>query len=533
MVLALILGACGDDDGSYYGPDHRGPGQNAQDAGSYADSGGAYDAFAASDGGSHEPPPDETIPVSPFVLADSDPFSTFAADVDTASYDIFVQAIERGELPGPQTVRLEEHVNFFDYGYERPANDATEPFAVHLAAAPHPMGRPVTQLRVGIAATAERPFEKRPTNLVFMVDVTGSMDAPDKFPVVLSLLRATLDVLEPTDRVAIVAYASSPRVALPSTPVSERGRIEAVIDSLRASGSTAGGAAMELAYAEAEAGWQPGGLNHVIMCTDGDFNVGVTSEDALVAMIEEQRESGVTLTALGFGYGSNDAMMERVSNAGNGIYSVIRNHTHAGEYASEQLLRTAHHIAKDMKIQVEFNPEHVRAYRLLGYANRAIADNDFRNDAVDAGEVGAGLAVTALYEVVLAGDEIPMPDGAAPPSEGEMNETERNIDAGELVRVRVRYKQPRASTADPALEVASALMASDLETDAPQRLAAEADASFLWASGVAAFAEVLGRSPYAADGDGERIQTMLTPLASDDDRNAYLTHLSEALPLLP
>ncbi len=328
-------------------------------------------------------------------------------------------------------------------------------------------------------------------------------------------------MLDPEDTVSIVTYAGSTSVALEPTPVSESATIAAAIESFASGGSTAGAAGINLAYEQAESAFIDGGFNHVILCTDGDFNVGISDSNSLVALIEEKRETGITFTALGFGRGNlNDAMMERVSNAGNGMYSVIIDEDHAIEYVHERLLRTVHHIAKDVKIQVEFNPEHVLAYRLLGYENRAIADDDFRDDTVDAGEVGAGHRVTALYELVLAGSAIPDVEGAPEIERGQPVEGDREIDASDLVLVQVRYKDIHATIDDPAFEVSVSLTPDEILESADA-----AGADFLWAAAVAAFAEILKQSPYAHLEDLDSIGTIFEAQRARDQERGELADL--------
>ncbi len=463
---------------------------------------------------------------NPFVMAAYDPRSTFAADVDTASYDIMLrEVLEYSTLPDPRSVRLEEYVNAFDYADPAPAEEDPVPFRVTLQAAPHPLGRNLAMLRVGIQARERSPFVKLPAHLVFLVDVSGSMGAEDKLPLVKVLIAASLDSLERDDLVSIVTYAGETRVALEPTAVAERDRILSVLDELEADGGTDGGQGIQLAYAQAMAGYRSGGINHVVLCTDGDFNIGISDPNELVALIEEKRESGVTLTALGFGRGNlNDAMMERVSNAGNGIYSVITTVERAERYAREELLRTAEHVAKDVKIQVEFNPAHVLAYRLLGYENRALADEDFRRDAVDAGEIGAGHHVMALYEIVLPGQEVPRPEGAPAPLDGEPAGGDTEVDTEDLVLVKVRFKRPRASAEDPAQEVSASLR--------PGQIAAsiqEADEDLRWASAVAAFAEILKQSPYARlEEDLESIERIAGSQAGRSPRHAEFLQVTQA-----
>jgi Ca-activated chloride channel family protein len=481
---------------------------------------------------SAEPPEDrdqfEDVGSNPFVAPGHDPFSTFAADVDTASYDIFRQWMLSDQLSPGASVRLEEFINYFDYDYPAPAHDSETPFAISLAAAPHPFGGDTVFVRVGIQAQDPPPGERARANLVFLVDVSGSMSSNDKLPLVQELLTNAVNRLNRDDTIAIVTYAGGTSVALEPTPVSDSNTIVAAIQRLSSGGGTAGAAGIELAYAQAEAAFVEGGINHVLLCTDGDFNIGPSANDDLVELIEAKRRTGVTLTALGFGRGNlNDAMMEAVTNAGNGTYGVIYNEARAAEYIDEHLLPSMTFVAQDMKIQVEFNPEEVTAYRLLGYVNRAIADEDFRNNAVDAGEVGAGHRVTALYEVVLRDGVVPTPEGAPALDDGEPVEGKREIQEGELLQVKVRYKEVGASEEDSAFEVNSVLTPADV---LPHFEGADDD--FQWALAVAIFAEVLQGSPFADDADLETVRTVVTPQADRDSaRGEFVDLLGRAIPL--
>jgi Ca-activated chloride channel family protein len=326
-----------------------------------------------------------------------------------------------------------------------------------------------------------------------------------------------------------VTYAGSTGVALEPTSVSDSETIVNAIDAFVSGGGTAGSAGLDLAYQQAADGFIEGGTNHVVLCTDGDFNVGPSSTEELLAQIEEKRRSGVTLTALGFGtQGVNDSMLETVSNAGNGMYGVISDPTQAERYVEERLLQNLTFIAKDMKIQVEFNAEHVEAYRLLGYENRAIADEDFRDDVVDAGEVGAGHRVTALYELVLAGDPLPDMAGAPAIETGDAFSGEVEVDPESLVLVKVRYKDVEASEQDVAYETSAQLAPSNVATSVD-----DLDDDFQWAVSVAAFAEVLKGSPYgdAANlgGIGKVVERQRT---RDEDRAEFAELFGAARELL-
>lgn len=471
----------------------------------------------------------DMAPSNGFVVVAHDPQSTFGADVDTASYDLFRRDIQNGSLPDPASVRLEEYVNDFEYAYPAPAADSEVPFAISLAAAPALYQRGTMLFRVGIHGKEAKPTEKLPTNLVFLVDVSGSMQEPNKLGLVKRVLMDTLDVLDPDDTVSIVTYAGATRVALPPTKASEKYEITAVIDSFSAGGSTAGAAGIQLAYEQAEAGFLKGGLNHIVLCTDGDFNVGTSSIPALVDLVEEKRKTGVTLTMLGFGLGSNDAMMEAVSNKGNGVYGVISSQDQADRYVKERLLSTMNFIAKDMKIQVEFNPKQVYAYRLLGYEDRAIADDDFRNDVIDAGEVGAGHRVTALYELALTHDSLPLVKGAPAAQDGVSFSGSLEVSADQLALVKVRYKDRDAAESDAAHEVSAAISPNDFLASL-----SEQDSEFQWAAAVASLSEILRKSPYAVPASLDTIDSILSPAANGDDvdRAEMAELFAKAKPLL-
>jgi Ca-activated chloride channel family protein len=452
------------------------------------------------------------VGTNPFVATAHDPLSTFATDVDTASYDIFRRDVNLDLLPQADSVRLEEYVNDFAYAYPAPAATDTAPFAISLAAAANVFDRPSALLRVGIQAAQPPPTAKRPANLVFLVDVSGSMQSPDKLGLVQRILRGTLEVLEPTDTVSVVTYAGSVGVRLEPTPIANSVTITKVIDGLTASGSTAGASGLTLAYQQAHAGFIEGGINHILLCTDGDFNVGPSSTADLLKIVKQEREGGVTLTTLGFGIGNlNDGMMEAVSDAGNGIYGVISSETQADSYLRDRMLSTIVRVANNMKVQVAFNPAKVTAYRLLGYEDRAVADEDFRNDAVDGGEVGAGHRVTALYEMILAGQAVPTPQGAPALLQGPpVEETAPIIGAADLVQVAVRWQSIGSAQDAPAHEVSAALPAETVcALDA-------ADADLRWAAAVAAFAEILKGSPFADRAALPTIEAIVTEQKGHD-----------------
>lgn len=465
--------------------------------------------------------------VNPFVATVFDPFSTFAIDVDTASYDVFYRAAtESSSLPDPDSVRVEEYVNYFKYQYPAPALDAVKPFFVNMALTPNILDRSTHILRVGLKAAAA-PKVPKPANLVFLVDVSGSMKGTDRLPLVKTLLKETLNILQPDDHISIVTYSNEITLALNATAVENKTAIISAIDGLLADGSTDGGAGIQLAYQQARAGYINGGINHIVLCTDGDFNVGLTSNDELVALIEKERKSGVTLTTLGFGIGNlNDGMMERTSNAGNGIYSVISSERHARRYVEERLLSNLTYVAKDVKIQMEFNPDMVSAYRLLGYENRDIADKDFRNDKIDAGEIGAGHTVTALYEVVLRGNLQPVIKDAPATRTGDRFRGTLEGAYDDLVMAKVRYKDVDATETTAAKEFSVSLKNAEESFT-------KADADMRWATGIAAYAEILRHSPFADKTVISKLDELFKEQSSrDSDRKEFYSLYLKTKPAL-
>lgn len=461
----------------------------------------------------------EYVGTNPFVMTVHDPLSTFGVDVDTASYDIFRRDALSGLPPSSASVRVEEYVNFFRYQYPAPVFGETEhPFHIALAAAPNILDRDTHILRVGLQAAEVAQQANKAAHLVFLIDRSGSMNSGDRLELVKLMLRATLDLLKPTDLVSVVTYASRVELALEPTLVAEKELIISTINNLVASGATSGGGGIQLAYEQAETMFIEGGLNHVILCTDGDFNVGPSSDEELIALIEEKRQTGITFTALGFGQGNlNDAMLEAISNAGNGIYGVITSPAQAREYVNERMLSNLNYVAKDVKVQVEFNPDLVSSYRLIGYENRAIDDDDFDDDfdddEVDAGEIGSGHQVTALYEMVLAGRAMPHTPGAPEVDDGDPYAGPVAVSIDDYVQVRVRYKPVDATADDPAIEVQASLAAvtEDLQT---------ADEDLRWALAVAAFAEIIKASPFADKAHLDQISAIVAEQSSRDAARA-------------
>ncbi len=365
------------------------------------------------------------------------PVSTFAIDVDTGAYANVRRMLDRGQLPPPEAVRTEELLNYFRYDYPRP-QDRMQPFSVTTDVSTTPWNADTRLLRIGLRGYDVAGDDARPpANLVFLVDVSGSMDEPDKLPLVKQALTMLAERLGPDDRVSIVVYAGAAGLVL--APTHDKRAVNAALDCLDAGGSTAGGQGLALAYDMARRTMIPGGINRVILATDGDFNVGQSSDAAMVNLVKKNRDDGITLTTLGFGTGNyNESMMEKIADVGNGNYSYIDSAFEAKKVLDDELSATLFTIAKDVKIQVEFNPAVVSQYRLIGYENRALAEEDFSNDAVDAGDMGAGHQVTALYEIVPAGRTGWLPErryaANQPPVSGNP--------AGEAAWLKLRYKLP-------------------------------------------------------------------------------------------
>ena len=364
------------------------------------------------------------------------PVSTFSADVDTGAYANVRRLLNQGRLPPEGAVRLEEMVNYFPYDYASPTDGS--PFGVTTELAPSPWNPHTRLLRIGIKASDRAVAELAPANLVFLVDVSGSMDRREGLPLVKSTLKLLVDQLREQDRVSLVVYAGESRVVLEPTSGREKTKIRTAIDQLTAGGSTAGASGIELAYQQAQQAFIPKGINRVLLATDGDFNVGVSDFDSLKQMAVDKRKTGVSLTTLGFGVDNyNEHLMEQLADAGDGNYAYIDNLREARKVLVDQLGSTLAVVAKNVKLQVEFNPAQVSEYRLLGYENRALKREDFSNDKVDAGEIGAGHTVTALYEIVPKGEKGWLePLRYAQPGAAV---SEKN---GELAMLRVRYQLP-------------------------------------------------------------------------------------------
>ena len=408
------------------------------------------------------------------------PVSTFSIDVDTGSYANVRRFLNGGQLPPQDAVRLEELVNYFPYAYPLPKGDV--PFGVHTELAATPWNPESRLLRIAIKASDLRVDELPPANLVFLVDVSGSMDRRDGLPMVQSTLKLLVEQLRAQDKVSLVVYAGSSSVVLQPTFGSDKAKIRAAIDQLTAGGSTAGESGIQLAYQQAQQGFIDGGINRILLATDGDFNVGISDFETLKQLAADKRKTGVSLTTLGFGTDNyNEQLMEQLADAGDGNYAYIDNLREARKVLVDQLSSTLATVARDVKIKVEFNPAQVSEYRLLGYENRALKREDFSNDKVDAGEIGAGHTVTALYEVVPVGGK-----GWLEPLRYQQA-AKVGSPAGELAWLRIRYKTPGQNV--------SKLLEQPIQAaDVPAISQASEDLRF--ATAVAAFAQQLKGDTY-------------------------------------
>jgi Ca-activated chloride channel family protein len=436
-------------------------------------------------------------------LAAEQPVSTFSIDVDTGAYANVRRFLNDGQLPPQDAVRVEELINYFDYEYATP-NARDTPFRVSTELAAAPWNSQALLMRIGIKGFEVEAKERPAANLVFLIDVSGSMDSPDKLPLLKNAFRMLTDQLTSRDRVSMVVYAGSSGVVLEPTPGNAKNQIQEALARLSAGGSTNGASGIQLAYKLAHDTLVKGGINRVVLATDGDFNVGTVDFEALVDIVERERSTGVELTTLGFGTGNyNENLMERLADAGNGNYAYIDTLSEARKVLVSQLSSTLYTIAKDVKIQVEFNPSEVLEYRLIGYENRMLAREDFNNDKVDAGEIGAGHRVTALYEVIPVG------------AKGRVDnlrygaKTEAAAGKGELANVRLRYKKPGTDT--------SQLLEYPIRKDS---VAERVSADFRFAASVAAFGQLLRGGKYMGDFNYGDV-TKLASGAMGEDRDGY------------
>jgi Ca-activated chloride channel family protein len=464
---------------------------------------------------------------NPVKLVSDEPVSTFSADVDTASYTVVRKFLNDGALPPADAVRIEEMINYFDYTYPLPEHRA-QPFRPTVQVYKTPWNPDTQIVHIGIKGFDVAREQRPAANLVFLLDVSGSMDEPNKLPLVKKAMRLLVNELDAKDRVSIVVYAGAAGMVLEPTSGAEKGKILAALDQLSAGGSTAGAEGIRQAYQLARSSILKDGVNRVILATDGDFNVGITDPNQLEDFVARERESGVTLTVLGFGMGNyNDALMQKLAQKGNGNAAYIDTINEARKVLVEQIGGTLFTIAKDVKFQIEFNPARVSEYRLIGYETRLLNREDFNNDKVDAGDIGAGHAVTALYEIVPAGSNGHLMDPLryraatpVPPANA----------SGEIAFLRMRYKLPNE---DKSRLIERAVTNSDVIDDI-----AKARDDLRFAAAVAGFAQLLRSDPYMKNFGYERVAEIANSAKGSDPYGyraefVQLVRLAQALPSMP
>jgi Ca-activated chloride channel family protein len=437
-----------------------------------------------------------------FHRVDADPLSTFSVDVDTASYANVRRFLSDGELPPAGAVRTEELINYFRFAYPQPSG--RDPFSITTELSACPWNPKHRLALIGLQGRALEARDPAPRNLVFLIDVSGSMMPSDKLPLVRTAMRMLTGVMTERDRVAIVVYAGASGLVLPSTPGDQHQRIHDALEQLEAGGSTNGAEGIQLAYEVARRNFIRGGVNRVILATDGDFNVGVTNQGDLVRLIEHERERGIFLSVLGVGTGNlKDSTMEKLADKGNGNYAYLDSLHEARKVLVREAGGTLETIAKDVKIQVEFNPREVAAYRLIGYENRLLNHEDFNDDKKDAGEIGAGHSVTALYEIVPVGEQVDAADVDALKYQRQPRDT-RAAGSGELLTVKVRFKEPDGET-------------SRLLSRVLMNQPAPMTANLGFASAVAEFGMLLRGSPSLGRASFEAAKTRAKQFQGDDE----------------
>ena len=452
----------------------------------------------------------ETFKENRFLSAVKQPLSTFSLDVDAASYGNIRRMINQGQMPQKDAVRMEEMINCFTYNYPQPTDGYPVRSITETAVCPWAKKHQI--VRIGVKAK-EIPSETLPaSNFVFLLDVSGSMMDQNKLPLVKSSMKLLLNNLRPKDRVAIVTYAGAAGEALPSTSASDKQKITDALENLQAGGSTAGGAGIELAYKIAEKNFVKGGNNRVILCTDGDFNVGVSSTEGLESLIEDKRKTGIFLTVLGYGMGNyKDNKLQTLAQKGNGNHAYIDNLQEANKILVNEFGSTMYAVAKDVKLQVEFNPAFVNAYRLIGYETRLLNDEDFNDDTKDAGELGAGHTVTALYEIVPVGVDAPV--GKVDALKYQQSKTNvvppKFINSNELLTVKLRYKKPNE---DVSKKLEVPVLANKVNLNVSQ--------DFHFVMAVAMFGQLLRGSDFKGDATYSSVVN-LARKGIDNDPNGY------------
>ncbi len=466
----------------------------------------------------------EYIADNPFQIVKNNPLSTFSIDVDTASYSNMRRFLNSNQLPPPDAVRIEELINYFDYEYPQPKDN--KPFSLTTEVSQTPWNPQHKLVHIGLQGKKISTENLPPSNLVFLLDVSGSMNEPTKLPLLKSGFELLVNELKANDTVSIVVYAGAAGLVLPPTSGHQKEKILAAINNLEAGGSTAGGEGIQLAYKMAEEHFLTNGNNRIILATDGDFNVGMSSDSELVRLIEDKRQKGVFLTVLGFGSGNlKDATMEKLADKGNGNYAYIDSILEAQKVLVKEIGGTLFTIAKDVKIQVEFNPAKIQAYRLIGYENRRLQDQDFNDDSKDAGELGAGHTVTALYEIIPVG----VKSNLNLPNTDDLRYQEQKVPldsytSDELMLVKLRYKEPKNS---------KSLLISQSIKDSKTDLSATSN-NFRFSAAVAEFGLLLRDDKYKSNANFADV-LQLANNAKSADLNNYrsefinLVHKAESL----
>lgn len=437
-----------------------------------------------------------------FVRTRDNHTSTFSIDVDKAAYANVRRKIQSGQWPAPAAVRIEEMINYFEYDYEAPGGE--HPVAIHSELTNCPWNEDSQLAMVSLQAADFPASQMGPSNLVFLLDVSGSMNNYDKLPLLVESLKMLIGNMKPEDRIAIVVYAGAAGVVLPSTPVAQASTIRSALDRLNAGGSTAGGEGIELAYKIATDNFMRNGNNRIILCTDGDFNVGVSSDQALVKLIEKKRKTGVYLSVLGFGTGNyQDQKMELLSNSGNGNYAYIDSKKEARKVLVKEMTGTLYTVAEDVKLQIEFNPNTVFAYRLIGYENRKLKNRDFDDDTKDAGEIGAKQQVTAFYEIIPSGSELA---SASQNYVENFDPGTANFNSDESVKIRLRYKRPGEK---------KSIKIEDVLTTEGEAIADASD-NMRFAVAVASYAQILRGSKFAGSASLQQVKAMASKAIGSD-----------------
>jgi Ca-activated chloride channel family protein len=432
------------------------------------------------------------------------PLSTFSIDVDATSYSNVRRFLNEGQLPPVDAVRIEELVNYFDYDYPQPQNG--KPFSVNAEVSTCPWDVSHKLIHIGLQAKNIAIKNMPPSNIVFLIDVSGSMTPENKLPLLRRAFDLLIDHLRKEDRISIVVYAGAAGLVLPSTHGDQKDKIRWAVDHLQAGGCTAGGAGIKLAYEIAEKNFIRGGNNRVILATDGDFNIGASSDAEMVSLIEQKRKSGVFLSVLGFGEGNlKDSRMEQIADKGNGNYSYIDNIMEANKVLVNEMSGTLFTLAKDVKLQIEFNPAAIEAYRLIGYENRILAKEDFNNDVKDAGEIGAGHSVTALYEIILAGleEDVSDVDALKYQKSALTAEAAKN---DELLTLKIRYKKPDSDK--------SRLFVYELTDDNDSF--EESSDNFKFSAAVAEFGMLLRGSEFRGESNFAQVRSLACDSKGDD-----------------